>query len=57
LISEVSCRYCPVKEDFRQEIPGFLRKLDLVSKIVKDKIIGSLASELFEEMKSKQQAH
>lgn len=50
LFKEISDKYKPVKDDFIREIPGFLRGIELVSKIVKDKIIGSIASELFDNM-------
>lgn len=48
LLAEISRLYKPVKDDLSKEIPGFLRGMDIVSKIVKDKIIESIAGELFE---------
>jgi NTE family protein len=50
LLSQISIAYTPVKDDFLKEIPGFLRGNELLSKIVRDKIIGSIASELIKGM-------
>jgi len=50
LFSEIADKYKPSKDEFVKEIPGFLRKMDLVSKIVKDQIISSIAKELLNDV-------
>ncbi|HHW31523.1 MAG TPA: patatin-like phospholipase family protein [Clostridiaceae bacterium] len=50
LISEITRRYVPVKTDFLNEIPGFLMSIDIVTKINRDKILGSIANELFMDL-------
>lgn len=47
LFSEIAGKYVPVKDDFIKEIPGFLRGNELITKMVRDKIIGCIADELF----------
>lgn len=49
-LTEIARSYKPVKEDFLKEIPSFIRGLDVVSMLVRDKIIGSIATELFEDV-------
>lgn len=52
LFRELAHRYEPEKADFISEIPGFLRSIELVSHIVKERIIRSIAGELFNEISS-----
>lgn len=47
LITEVKKEYQPEKDDFINEIPAFMRGMNIVSRIVRDKIIGIIAMELF----------
>ncbi len=47
LITEIKKEYQPVKDDFINEIPAFMRGLNIVSRIVRDKIVGIIAMELF----------
>lgn len=50
LVSEITRKYIPVKTDFINEIPGFLMSIDIVTKINRDKILGSIANELFKDL-------
>lgn len=50
LISEIMRKYVPVKADFLNEIPGFLMSIDFITKINRDKILGSIANELFGDL-------
>ncbi|NSW89574.1 MAG: patatin-like phospholipase family protein [Firmicutes bacterium] len=47
LIVEIKKKYKPEEENFIKEIPAFLRGMNLVSRIVRDKMVGSIAMELF----------
>jgi len=46
LISEIRKEYQPVKDDFINEMPAFIRGMNIVSKIARDKIISIIAAEL-----------
>lgn len=51
LVSVVSARFKPAKDDIK-DIPRFLRRIDLISKIIKDKILSRIAQELFEGLRT-----
>jgi len=42
--------YKPLNNDFIKAIPGFLRRIDVVSKINKDRLISSLTAELLDKL-------
>lgn len=50
LYYELSRSFKPEREDFVKEIPGFLRSIDLVSRIIKERIIRKIAEELFDDL-------
>jgi NTE family protein len=50
LLSETSKKHEPVRDDLLKEIPGFLKGIDIVAKIVKDRIISIIAGEIFESV-------
>jgi len=53
-LSEISKNYKKMPEnDFVRQIPGFLMRIDFISKMVRDKIVNSMAGEIFEDLMDK----